>query len=181
MSRLLSRWWLWLFVCALSCSMSARAQMPSAQLHVATDTGATTFHLGERISLQLDFSAPADAHLGVTTASYDRSGRLGIESYEVSPSSGFVDPLAAYFAAGFIGGGLSGMAELSSKPYTMHRNLNEWVRFDSPGDYVVVVHSTRVFSLDKANLHTQEMTVTSNPIKLHIIAATAEWQKATLS
>src|SRR6185437_5816088 len=117
---------------------------------------------------------------GVSTRSYDRSGRLGIESYEVSPSSGFSDPLAAYFSGGFIGGGLSGIAELSSKPYTMHRDLNEWVRFDSAGDYTVVVHITRVFSLDKANLHVREMTVTSNPIKLHIIAATPEWQKATL-
>ncbi len=158
MSHSFSRSLLWLFVAALSCGASAHAQVLSAQLHVATATGATTFHIGERISLQLDFTAAADAHLGVTTASYDRGGRLNIESFEVSPTSGFTDPWAAYFNAGvFMGGGMYSIAELSAKPYTMHLNLNEWVRFDSPGDYTVTIHSNRVFSVDKSSMRTQEL------------------------
>lgn len=143
---------------------------------------AATFHIGERIPLQLDFTANPDAHLVATTASYDRSGRMGIESYEVSPSSGFLDPLKEYFATGsFMGGGLRGIQELSDKPYTMHLNMNEWVRFDSPGDYTVVVHSTRVFRPDKMMFAGEPQPVTSNAIRLHIVAATPEWQKATLA
>ncbi len=33
----------------------------------------------------------------MTTDSYDRSGRMSYETFEVNPSSGFSDPLASYF------------------------------------------------------------------------------------
>lgn len=134
---------MWLLVVpALGWGLSVRAQGPAAQLHVATTTGATTFHIGERISLQLEFTANPDAHLGVTTKSYDRSGRMSVESFEISPSSGFSDPLAAYFGGGMMMGGMYTVQELSGKPYTMHLDMNEWVRFDTPGDYTVVVRET---------------------------------------
>src|SRR5215469_8511243 len=180
MSRLLSRWWLWLIVAALSCGVWARAQAPAAQLHVST--AKTTFHVGERISLQLDFTGPAEAHLGVVTSAMDRAGDMNQESFDVSPSSGFSDPLAGYLnGSGFAGSFVFGVGELSSKPVTMHVDLNQWVRFDSPGDYTVTVHSTRVFRANKPFPFGNEQPVTSNAIKLHIIAATPEWQKATLA
>ena len=118
----------------------------------------------------------------MTTANYDRSGRMKYESFDVSPSFGFTDPLASYFEGGsFMGGGLSGIAPLSLKPSTMNLNLNEWVRFDSPGDYTVIVHSNRVFSVNKSLMADHDHPVTSNPIKLHIVPATPEWQKTTLA
>ena len=160
---------------------SSFAQTEQAQLHVSIATGATTFHIGERIPLQLDFTAPPDAHVAMTNASYDRSGRMNYETFDVSPGTGFSDPLAAYFNSGlFAGGGLFGVAELSLKPNTIHLDLNEWVRFDQPGEYTVTVHSNRVFSAGKP-IFAEQHPLTSNPIKLHIIAATPEWQKATLA
>ena len=33
----------------------------------------------------------------MTTASYDRSGRMIYESFAITPSYGFSDPLASYF------------------------------------------------------------------------------------
>src|SRR5215472_3094047 len=180
MSRLLSRWWLWLFVAALSCGVWARAQAPAAQLHVST--AKTTFHVGERISLELDFTAPAEAHLGVVTSVMDRAGSMNHESFDVSPSSGFSDPLADYLnGSGFGGSFVSGVGELSLKPVTMHVDLNDWVRIDLPGDYTVTVHSTRVFRANKPFPFGNELAVSSNAIKLHIVAATPEWQKATLA
>ena len=162
----------------LACGLGVRAQTPAAQLHVATANGATTFHIGERIPLQMDFTAAPEAHLGVRTMS--TRNFMMRDSFEVSPSSGFSDPLAAYFEGGAFSG-MIGMAELSQKPSTIRVDLNEWGRFDSPGDYTVIVHSDRVFSVDRSALRTQEQVVTSNAIRLHIIAATPEWQKATLA
>lgn len=182
MRRHISRPPLLLFIAVVTCCVSSHAQDHSAQLHVSTAADATTFHIGERIALQLDFTASPDAHLAMTTASYDRSGRMNYETFQVSPSSGFSDPLASYFNGGsFMGGGPSGIASLSLKPNTMHVDLNGWVRFDSPGDYTVTIHSTRVFSVGKLFIANHDQLVTSNPIKLHIIAATPEWQKATLA
>lgn len=167
-------------IATLTCCIAAHAQSSSAQLHVST-TG-NTFHIGERISLQLDFTAPPEAHLAMTTASYDRSGRMDYESFDVSPSSGFSDPLASYFNSGtFMMGGLSGFSPLLSKPGTINLNLNEWIRFDSPGDYTVTIHSNRVFSIGKSLMANRDHPVTSNPIKLHIVPATPEWQKTTLA
>lgn len=78
-------------------------------------------------------------------------------------------------------GGMYTVQELSGKPYTMHLDMNEWVRFDTPGDYTVVLHSSRVFKAGKSPFFSDPQSVTSNPIKLHIIPATPEWQKATLA
>jgi hypothetical protein len=178
----LSRPSLLLLIAALTCCVSSHAQDRSAQLHVSTAAGATTFHIGERIALQLDFTAPPDAHLVMSTASYDRSGRMSYETFEISPSSGSSDPLASYFN-GFLTsmGGMFGVAPLSLKPNTMHLDLNEWVRFDSPGDYTVTVHSNRVLTPGKPPFGNRDHAITSNAIKLHVIAATPEWQKATLA
>lgn len=148
-----------------------------------TSSNLSTFHIGERIPLLLDFTAPAGAQLALLMATYDRSGRVSYESFDVSPSSGTIDPLAAYFNSGsFIGGGLSSSPSvLSPTPTTMHLDLNEWVRFDQPGDYTVTVHSFRVLSLGNPIFADREHPTVSNPLRLHILPATPQWQKSVLA
>jgi hypothetical protein len=138
--------------------------------------------VGERIPLKLSFTGPEQYE--ITLASYDRSGRMSYESFEVSPSRGWSDPLATYFASsgGFMGGGLSSTASLSTKPIDIPLNLNERVRFDQPGVYKVTVTSRRTGEPGKSPVPMMDNSapIKSNSIELHIIAATKEWQKATL-
>jgi hypothetical protein len=99
-------------------------------LDIRTALGQSTFRIGERISLELSFSASEDMRYEITLASYFRSGRMSYEDFAVSPETGWVDPLADYFALGHVGGGLSSAGVLSPKPTIMLLNLNEWIRFD---------------------------------------------------
>jgi hypothetical protein len=119
-------------------------------------------------------------------ASYDRSGRMSYEQFEVEPSSGWSDPLAVYFdsqgAAG--GGGMYSLGVLSPTPTVMHLNLNEWVRFEQPGNYTVVVTSHRVgdnMDASRTISHASDFTLKSNPIHLKIVPASSSWQKAKLA
>src|ERR1035437_469868 len=109
---------------------SAPAQ-PKADLQVFTATGQTTFRMGERIPLVFSFTGPNDKSFTISLRNYDRSGRLTLEDFAVSPSTGWADPLAQFFAfnAG-IWGGLYNTDSLSQKPIVRSENLNEWVRFD---------------------------------------------------
>jgi hypothetical protein len=97
------------------------------------------------IPLELSFTSPTEKKYQLDLATYDRSGRLGEETFAIKPESGWVDPLYLYFHAyqGFIGGGLRGFEVLSSKPTLVPLELNEWVRFETPGQYRVTVTSTR--------------------------------------
>jgi hypothetical protein len=149
------------------------AQSPDpkgVKLTVRTKGDQTIFHIGELIPLELSFTSAPENNYQINTASYDRSGRLGVESYQVEPNTGWDDPLALYFQSygGLSGGGLSGFQKLSEQPAVIHRALNEWVRFNQPGRYRVVVTSSRV------------SRVGSESLWLTIIPATPEWQAATL-
>ncbi len=106
--------------------LAAEGTQPSLGLRIAT--GQSTFHIGERIPLELSFSA-SDNRYELTMASYDRSGRMNFEDFAVSPKIGWADPLGSYFAnRSGLGGGLRGIAALSSKPVVVPLDLNEWVR-----------------------------------------------------
>jgi hypothetical protein len=153
---------------------------PSLTLQVRTDNDQTVFHVGELIRLHLSYSA-SGAGYQASTASYDRSGRLGIEKYLVQPETGWDDPLKSYYSVGgFIGGGLFSIQPLSAKPYTVDRDLNEWVRFNQPGRYHLVVSSTRV-SPTTHRLGQSSPELRSNDLWITVIPATAEWQETTLA
>jgi len=154
------------------------------RLTIATSSGQSIFHVGERIPLVLSFTGPNDKSFAIDLASYDRSGRMYEDTFNVEPHSGWVDPLAAYFRYGaYLGGGLRGGEDLSSKPVTINANLNEWIRFDQPGTYTLTVTSHRVGPNDKRHSgfpHGEIDLVSSNSVKLTIIPATKEWQDETL-
>jgi len=163
-----------------SVSAAAEGATPSLSLRVAT--GQNTFHIGERIPLELSFSSSEDNRYELTMASYDRSGRMNFEDFVVSPKIGWADPLGSYLAnRSGLGGGLRGIAALSAKPVVVPLNLNEWVRFDQPGDYTVSIVSRRASEAGKGAAFVEGgLRVTSNPLRLHIVKATPEWQHAKL-
>jgi hypothetical protein len=168
------------FALAIGCLsfLPIAAQEAKPALELRTTTGRTTFHIGERIALTLTLTGPDNKRYSIDTASYDRSGRLEIDTFDVNPATGWSDPLAQYFSQGaFMGGGLRGSEMLSSKPVSFSADLNEHIRFDEPGTYTVTATSHRVGSTGKS-LFPQEpyLAVVSNAIKIHIIPATSEWQ-----
>ncbi len=170
---------IWCLLASLPSVLAAEGTQPSLGLRIAT--GQSTFHIGERIPLELSFSA-SDNRYELTMASYDRSGRMNFEDFAVSPKIGWVDPLGSYFAnRSGLGGGLRGIAALSSKPVVVPLDLNEWVRFDEPGDYTVSVVSRRASEAGKGvSLIEGGLRVTSNPLHLHVVKATPEWQQSKL-
>jgi hypothetical protein len=145
--------------------------------------GQTTFYLGERIQIQMSFTGPNDKSFGMTLRNYDRSGRLDLDDFAVSPSTGWADPLVQYLAYNSsIGGGLFTRATLSPEPIIRFENLNEWVRFDEPGVYTVTVTSHRVSPSHKERhlLHEDTLVLQSNRLQIRIVPATPKWQKAKL-
>src|SRR5207249_1171850 len=94
-----------------------------------------SFHAGEVIPLELAFTASGSEIYQIGLRNYDRSGRLNMEQFHVTPAGR--DPLKDYYARGvFIGGGLEGSRDLNDEPHIIHDNLNEWIALDNPGHYV---------------------------------------------
>jgi len=96
--------------------------------------GTNRFHVGEVVPIELLFRASISNTYDMEMRNYDRSGRLNIEQFHVTPPGR--DPLQNYYSiGGFMGGGLGGPRELSNEPQIMHEDLNEWVALDQPGHY----------------------------------------------
>ncbi|MGI9167130.1 MAG: hypothetical protein ACR2G5_12235 [Pyrinomonadaceae bacterium] len=158
-----------------TCAQSTPPVDPKIALEVSIATNQREFHIGETIPLQLNFSSTVKDRYQINMAQYDRSGRMNHEHFTISPAQGAVDPLPTYI---WSMGGLSTSRFLSSEPATIKLNLNEWVRFTQPGEYRLIVSSSRVGARDQSNpLGASAVTARSNKITLKIVAADPVWQK----
>lgn len=154
--------------------------MHDVQLRVTTD--ATIYRQGEVVPLTLSFTSRLPKRYNINGATYDRSGRMEYERFLVEPSAGTTDPLRVYFdsAGGIFGGGLTNFTLLSETPYVIRLNLNEWVRFDEPGNYRITVQSYRVGDTFAGRADGSPLPVESNSIDLHIVKADPTWQQSEL-
>ena len=174
------------FALFLPCVPVAAASRPPKDLSLAIrfKDGKARFRQGEIIRLVLEFSSPTRNVYGGSTASYDRSGRIHLETFEVTPREGTADPLYDYYNSGvgvFFSGGLSSTFTLGEKPFTLDRDVNEWVRFDRPGHYTLRVTSPRVSRrgvLPEARW--ESIILTSNTLEIEIVPATPDWAAAEL-
>lgn len=158
-----------------TCAQSAQVD-PKILLQVQIASTQKEFHIGETIPLQLSFSSAVKDRYQVNMAQYDRSGRMEYEQFTVSPAEGAVDPLANRGLT--FGGGLTSYQFLSSVPWTIKLNLNEWVRFNEPGEYRLIISSRRVGVRDRSNpAGSSPVTARANEITLKVIAADPAWQK----
>lgn len=150
------------------------------QLTISTRNNQLSFHIGEIIPIDLAFTGSSHNKYQLDMATYDRSGRLSEDRFVVDPSTGWDDPLQLYFHSynGFIGGGLRGFEVLSPTPRTIRVELNEWIRFKTPGQYRITVISGRVSEAGSGRFGGPG--VTSNSLRLTIVPATKEWQEFTL-
>ncbi len=133
------------------------------------------FRMGETIPLQLSFSSTVKDRYELNMAQYDRSGRMEYEHFAITPEQGAVDPLVPH---NWGGGGVTSFQFLSSAPWSLKLNLNEWVRFTQPGEYRLVISSTRVIARDLSSPSgASPVTARSNEITLKIVPADPVWQK----
>ena len=124
---------------ASSYSQNAPPTDSNVILHVSAAGEQNQFHIGEKIPLELSYSTAVKDQYQINMAQYDRSGRMEYEHFHVTPEGGAVDPLAN--RVGGIGGGLTGFKFLDVQPWTIMLNLNEWVRFTKPGEYLLTIDS----------------------------------------
>jgi hypothetical protein len=164
--------------------VSPAAQTPEAvTLTLRLADGQRQFRPGEIIPIELTFTSGVWERFFVDGAIYDRSGRLTIDEFRISPIERVTDPLLDYFAAsnGFIGGGLRGTGQLGEQPYTVKLELNEWFRFDTPGIITLSVRSNRVTdeSMRKPGSN-PVVPVVSNAITFEILPRDRRWEDAEL-
>ena len=76
--------------------LSGRAfpEVEGVSLTIRFAGGAGQFHVGEVVPIELSFDASLPDTFDLSTRNYDRSGRLNIEQFHVTPSGR--DPLADY-------------------------------------------------------------------------------------
>jgi hypothetical protein len=141
------------------------------------------FKQGEIIRLELSFASTSASKYRLDAATYDRSGRLGMDKFQLDPATGFTDPLFDHFNSGmgFIGGGLRGIPQLKEKPYLITCELNEWFRFDQLGHYRLYLNSPRVSLLKSpAEGEANSLSLTSNLVEFEIMPADRAWQAQEL-
>ncbi len=145
------------------------------------------FKMGEIINLELGFASTLRDTYKLNNGMHDRSGRQEIDSFHLDPQAGVVDPLHDYFSTGNSHslGGPFGLLPLEDKPYSITRELNEWVQFTKPGRYRLYVTSKRVGKAkaddDSVDVIAERpLSVTSNIIEFEIVAGDNAWQQHTL-
>lgn len=176
-----------LAACFLLFCMHANAQKnpPDVRFELRVGGTKTVFRQGERIPIEMTFSSTSPDTYTVSTRTYDRSGRLNVDQFQISPSTGYADPLADYFGAlsVHIGGGLGGISVLKEEPVVVPLELNEWFRFDIPGTYRLRVIASRVSQIPHAEKEDERpvpIRATSNEVTLQIVAADPAWQAQVL-
>ncbi len=150
----------------------------SASLTIQFTDGTNRFHVGQLISVELAFRALIPNTYDMSTRNYDRSGRLNIERFHVTPPGR--DPLENYYSiGGFMGGGLGNQRVLSSEQETMQEDLNEWVALDQPGHYSLYVTSGRVSRRD--GIKNEPVELRSNSLEFDVVPADPAWRQQTIS
>src|SRR5271154_1796926 len=153
-------------------------QESGASLTISFPDGVTRFHVGEIIPVELCFKALIPEAYEMSTRNYDRSGRLDIERFHITPPGR--DPLEAYYSNGaFMGGGIGSSAILSADPQIIREELNEWVALEQPGHYSLNVTSGRVARV--ASPQNEPLELRSNTIEFEVVAADPAWQQQMLS
>jgi hypothetical protein len=148
------------------------AQPSDVHLRLSTAGGQISFRLGEPVALELSFTSTTPGKYSLVNGGTDRAGmENGMETFRVSPAAGTVDPLADYFQGGMVMSGIFGISPLSVEPVLVHKDLNQWLRFERPGRYQVRALSHRVSALGTA------VEVESNEIDIELVDDPA-WRAA---
>ena len=163
----------------------AASQPGDLSLQLSLKNGQTSFREGEIIALTAEYSSTSQKKYYLNTRAYDRSGRLEeMELFCIDPDTNS-DPLADYFNGnmGFMGGGLGGEQDLSSRPYPVNLELNEWKSLRD-GSYRLSIVSHRVTvpsDNDPYEAGLPAIPLRSNAVEFQVVKADTEWQTAQLA
>jgi len=154
-----------------------RQSVPSPQsdpvFQIAVDGGRNTFRIGELIPIELHFSSVSNGYR-LIYSSCERNGRIDFDTFLVQPQKGWTDSLRTYFVRPrSLEHPRSRDLNQTSSPIRLE--LNQWVRFDSPGSYRIRVISKRVF---EPSVH-RFVSLSSNEITIRIIPADKGWQETS--
>lgn len=142
------------------------------------------FRMGEEIELKLTFEMNSDAadagsgRPGWMTMMFQGHGRsvlgIGRNRFVVSPQAGTRDPWEYRLHEGIVYSGPGGMS-FGDKTTDVNVDLNQWVRFERPGHYMVYAqcHMTGPGN--------QDVEMESNRIEIDIVDADAGWQAQELA
>src|SRR6478672_5506833 len=83
-----------------------------------------TFHPGEIIPLELEFTSPIRKRFVIEDVGDGRDQSL--DEFHVSPDKGVSDPMLDLLAGGGCLDCLSGVVPLKGKPEVLKRTLNQW-------------------------------------------------------
>ncbi len=151
---------------------------PGVRFTIAFTEPRSQYRIGEIIRLELSFASDLRDTYKLDAATYDRSGRLSLDSYHLDPIEGAPDPLRDYYGAGvsgMIGGGIRQTPVLETKPHSLTFALNEWLRFDRAGDYKLFV-TTSVKGARRPH-----RTVVSNLVHLRLLPRNPTFDVASLA
>lgn len=172
-------------VCLLfGAKVSLAAQPDGVTLRLALADGRQQYRIGEIIPMRLTFTTVQGSNYSIDLANYDRSGRLDIDTFQVSPAEGWSDPLAYYYDSGlfsFMGGGIRSVPKLGPEAVNVDADLNEWFRFDRPGHFRVIVTSHRIVKDKAARSFGTHIDVTSNEVEFDVIPADEAWARQQLA
>ena len=127
-------------------SAPAWAEEPAGVIFtIALKRDPPVYRIGERIELELSFSAKADGEYGIHATSERRATSLVNETYSIIPPDGATDPPENNHQNLRGGGGSfqSSYEPLLVKTVTRHAVLNEFLRFTKPGSYRLSATSPR--------------------------------------
>ena len=168
-------------VAAPSDICSESTETSDVHLVLSLDSDHTVFEAGEVVPLSLSFTATGKGHYRASNQSYDRSGRLDIDRFCLSPEA--PDPLLTYFQFGFFGGGLFSYEELGATPLLLHADLNEFAAL-APGRYRLYAVSSRVSRPRQAHetspFDEVSLVVRSNTVDFEVKPADRRWQSGRL-
>jgi len=163
----------------LCCSIRAFGVSPSdLRLTLAVTRSPAIYRLGERIECELSFSTSKPGKYRIVHTGQPRGPGAGeSETFIVTPRDGATDPrvdLNQQLGFPIVGSTLSSSDQLSSVPQVVRIDLNEWLRFVSPGVYRLQARSSRV-SLFHEHSPANELVMNSNDIEVTILPAEPAW------
>ena len=158
------------------------ANPPDIHFVLATADGQRRFHPGETIPITLSFSSDSPDKYEVSTASFNRTGRVSSEDFTVDRADA-VDPLAQYYGAAILA--VFSVAPVSkpvliSEPVRIQLFLNDWLRFDKPGVYRLFLKSHRLRLIESGD-PTVPFAAVSNILEIEITPLDTAWQSAALA
>ena len=170
-----SRWLAAIII--LAAAIPVFPQDDAAVFSIRFAGGANHFRVGEIISIELNFSAAQPDTYYLDARDYDRSGRMNLEQFHLTPPAR--DPLRTYYGLGFIGGGMGNSDLLTGEPHTIREDLNEWVAVEAPGHYSLYVTTSRVSRRGEARNETLQLR--SNSLDFDVTGVDTQWQEEALA